>query len=810
MSQPLDEFINAMRMADSIEQERFLMKTEEAHIRAYVRDGDPELRPRVVSKLVFLDMLGENLSWGQMEAITLMTHDRFSYKRVGYIGASVILDENAELSVLVTQTLLHDLQSPDPNIQCLALTFIANCGSAEVTRSVASEVQKLVGSRYSIVMKRAGMAIVRIVRKNPDLTDSFKNTVQRLLNQNSHGVIISGMNLVIAMIENEPKLVQTWSQFSIPFTKILKNLSNSRGSREFNYGLFNDPMMLIKTLQALALLRKGSDELDGILQSIISSAETRRNTGRAVLYQALDTIVTVSTKPSLRGLAFNQVGRLLSMRDPNVLYSALSSFARVLNLEQSMINRGSVDSMALQRYKMQIVQCLNHNDPSVRRRALDVISALIDEQNVETLVPEILAYVKLADAEFRTELISKIYTASQRFAPTAEWNFNTVHHILIESGNYVSSDIISSFCELISKSPDLQGHAVNKLRESLSLYGDNQSLIQVSAFVLGEFCKEDKDGLISAPFKSIINLPQTTVETKLYIITALAKLALRLNTIQDTVNFLNEVSESNDLEVQQRAGEMARLLMSPNISSLVLMPIVNSEAVSEERTANIINNNANSSQSLLDIGPTADSNKGEDDLLLSMIDDSSLVPQKTETKAANNSSMKDELLDLIDSPQPKATPSNPALDDLLGSSIQQVHSNAAPASTAAALNSNNNAEIPKPAGSIDIMNKNDFVIFGQVQSNPQNPKQYALRLLYYNKGNTQLSSLKTEFRISPSWQIQAQPLDSQVMKPKGSQPTTQIVFLNNLANAPFNLQIKVSYYFGSQPLSENGVITSLQ
>ena len=105
MSQPLDEFINAIRMADSIEQERFLMKTEEAHIRAYVRDGDPELRPRVVSKLVFLDMLGENLSWGQMEAITLMTHDRFSYKRVGYIGASIILDENAELSVLVTQTL---------------------------------------------------------------------------------------------------------------------------------------------------------------------------------------------------------------------------------------------------------------------------------------------------------------------------------------------------------------------------------------------------------------------------------------------------------------------------------------------------------------------------------------------------------------------------------------------------------------------------------------------------------------------------------------------------------------------------------
>ena len=615
------------------------------------------------------------------------------------------------------------------------------------------------------------------------------------------------------MIENEPKLIQTWSQFSIPFTKILKNLSNSRGSREFNYGLFNDPMMLIKTLEALALLKKGSDELDGILQSIISSAETRRNTGRAVLYQALDTIVTVSTKPSLRGLAFNQVGRLLSMRDPNVLYSALSSFARVLNLEKSMINRGSVDSVALQRYKMQIVHCLNHNDPSIRRRALDVISALIDEQNVETLVPEILAYVKLADSEFRTELIAKIYSASQRFAPSPEWNFNTVHQILIESGNYVSSDIISSFCELIAKSPDLQIHAVRKLKESLALYGDNQSLLQVSAFVLGEFCKEDNDNLIITPFKSIISLPQTTVETKLYIITALAKLAFRLGTAQETASFLNEVSESNDLEVQQRAGEMARLLLSPNLSNAVLMPIVNTEAGSEERTANI----ASKQQSLIDVGPSTNqtSNVGasstvddDDDLLSIIMDDSGLSKQNSEQKQNQNQNqaapIKDTLLDLMTDNQPSnqiqnQPSSNSDLHDLLGTSSNQTQ-NQAPS----------NSEIPTPPGSLVVMKTNDFVVFGQVQPNPQNPKQYALRLLFYNNGSMQLTSLKTEYHIQPGWQIQAQPLDSQVMNPKGSQPTTQIIFLNNATNAPLCLQIKVSYYFGSQPLSEKGVLTSLK
>ena len=789
MSKPLDDFINAIRMADTIEHERFLIATEQAHIRAYVRDGDPELRPRIVSKLVFLDMLGENLSWGQMEAITLMTHDRFSYKRVGYIGASVILDENAELSVLVTQTLLRDLQSPDHFIQCLALTFIANCGSTEVTRSVASEVQKLVQSKYTSVMKRAGMAIVRIVRKNPDLTDSFKNTVQRLLNQSSHGVIISGINLVMAMIEIDPKLAQVWSQFAIPFTKILKNLSNSRGSREFNYGVFNDPAMLMKAMKALALLKRGSDELDGILQSIISSTETRRNTGRAVLYQAVDTIVAVSNKPALRGLAFNQVGRLLSMHEPNILYSALSSFARVLNIEQSMINRGSVDSMALQRYKTQIVQCLDHNDPSIRRRALDVISALIDEQNVETLVPEILAYVKLADAEFRTELVAKIYSASQRFAPSPEWNFNTVHQILIDSGNYVSSDIIASFCELISKSPDLQLHACSKLKESLTLYTDNQNLLQVCAFVLGEFSREDNG--ISATMKSIIALPQTTIETQLYLITALAKMAIRFGTIQETVAYLQEISASNNLEVQQRSGEMVRILMSPNLSSAVLMPIVNMESVSEERTVNI-HNTSNS------VNPNNDDEE-VDDLLQLVMDDAAPTSSNTNTTQQTGGAL-DSLLDIMDTtPSPQTTvESRSSIKDLLSDGP----SNSTPTPTQQA--------VPVPTGTKEMLKMNDFIVYGQVQTNPQNPKQYALRLLFYNLGTTPLTSLKTEYHIQPGWQIQAQPPDGNVMKPKGSPPTTQVLFLNNQTNAPFHLQVRVSYNFGSQPIKEQGVITSLQ
>jgi hypothetical protein len=97
--------------------------------------------------------------------------------------------------------------------------------------------------------------------------------------------------------------------------------------------------MQVKSMQALAALGAPSDELEGILETVISGTDTLQNIGPALFDQAVETLVAVSKKQSLGGLAFNEVGRLLSMRQPNVLYSALSSFARVIYSGNSALNR---------------------------------------------------------------------------------------------------------------------------------------------------------------------------------------------------------------------------------------------------------------------------------------------------------------------------------------------------------------------------------------------------------------------------------------------------------------------------------------
>ena len=629
MEQSLHDFVSSVRLITSPDEEKFLVSNEKAKIRSFLRNINKDYLPSVISKLVFINMLGYDTSWSQTATISLMSSERFSYKCIGYIGSCVLLESGNDLEMLTTQIVSNDVSSDDDNIKYLALAYIANFGSKDICRAMAPKVKKLIRDPSPRIMKAAGMSLARIVRTNPDLADSCSNDVQPLLNSSSHGVVNAGISLVITLIENEPKMSKIWKQFIGPFTKILKGLSNSRPVREFKYETFNDPFMQIRCLKVLGLLSQNSAELDELLQNIISNIVTRKNIGRTILYQAVETILSVSQNASLRALAFNQVGRLLSMNNPCILYSSLSVFARILSNERFISQKGPLDMASIQRYKTQIAKCLDHKDPSIRRRALDVITELIDENNAETLIPEILVYVKLADSDFKTDFISRVYYATQKYAKTKKWNFDIVHQILIESGNYISIEIISSFCDLITSSPEIQLYAVEKLSSSLVNFSDNQSLVQVASFAIGEFSNQNRGEIES--FTKILDMPQTKSETTMYIIFAIAKLATRFRCYEQAIPILEKLSKANNIEVQQRAGEMMKLLKHSNICEEILSPISETATAQEQNPINIIEDNGSSYE-----------NGKQEDILLSILNENNNAPPSNTSSQVDD----DDLLSL--------------------------------------------------------------------------------------------------------------------------------------------------------------------
>lgn len=68
-------------------------------------------------------------------------------------------------------------------------------------------------------------------------------------------------------------------------------------------------------------------------------------------------------------MAVNIMGRFLTNKDNNIRYVALNTLAKMV----------SVDTQAVQRHRNIIVDCVKDADVSIRRRALELVYALINE-----------------------------------------------------------------------------------------------------------------------------------------------------------------------------------------------------------------------------------------------------------------------------------------------------------------------------------------------------------------------------------------------------------------------------------------------
>ncbi len=280
----------------------------------------------------------------------------------------------------------------------------------------------------------------------------------------------------------------------------------------------------------------------------------------------------------LRVLGVNILGKFLSNRDNNIRYVALNTLVKVV----------AIDTNAVQRHRNTILECLRDPDISIRRRALDLSFTLINESNVRVLIRELLAFLEVADNEFKPNMTSQIGIAADRYAPNKRWHIDTMLRVLTLAGNYVKEPILSSFIRLVATTAELQTYAVQKLYSNLKKDITQESLTQAGAWCIGEYgdallrggqyeeeelVAEVKESEIVDLFTTILNSSYASQVTTEYIVTALIKLTTRLSEpaqIERVRRLLASHSASLDVEVQQRAVEYGNLFAYDQIRRGVL------------------------------------------------------------------------------------------------------------------------------------------------------------------------------------------------------------------------------------------------
>lgn len=836
----LRDLIRQVRAARTAAEERAVVQKECANIRETFREEDNTWRCRNVAKLLYIHMLGYPAHFGQLECLKLIASQRFTDKRIGYLGAMLLLDERSDVHLLITNSMKNDLNAQSQFVTGLSLCTLGAICSQEMCRDLAGEVERLLKSSNTYLRKKAALCAFRIIRKVPDLMEMFIPATRALLSEKNHGVLISGISLIHEMSERSSDVLNHFKRLVPNLVRILKNLLMSGYSPEHDVTGISDPFLQIKILKLLRLLGKNdpecSEAMNDILAQVATNTESSKNVGNAILYETVLTIMDIQSESGLRVLAINILGRFLLNPDKNIRYVALNTLLTTVH----------VDNNAVQRHRTTIVDCLKDPDVSIKKRAVELCFALMNSTNIRSMTKEILIFLETAEPEFKSLCASNMYIAAHKYAPDRRWHFDTMLKVLKTAGNNVPDDVISSMIQMISENNELQGYAAIHLfiavKEDATAA---QPLAQVGCWCVGEFgdvMLSNQEAEDVAPYRitenDVISLLErvllsslSTVVTKEYSLMAMIKLSTRFSQADEAIRSAITVFGTNmNLELQQRSAEFVELLKKHGLRSALLerMPVITSKSL-HAAAAPIengdfvgITESATVDDELEALGSreappaksTAEKGKHEQDLW-GLLND--MPAPSTNAPAASAG------LDFFASTPAASTATPAAANDLFG--LLDTAAPAAPLQTApvpaVAAQSPIFAGLTNGAGNdLDLFGglgvssapaaHAPMVVFDQAglridftcEKAADVPNQMTVKLSAKNGTPFPMDGFLFQAAVTKAFQIQMMPPSATTIPPNGMGAVTQVMVIQRTAAAQaLRMRVKINYSQNGQPVT---------
>ncbi|KAG6779776.1 hypothetical protein POTOM_016175 [Populus tomentosa] len=525
-------------------------------------------KKKYVWKMLYIHMLGYDVDFGHMEAVSLISAPKYPEKQVGYIVTSSLLNENHDFLRLAINTVRNDIIGRNETFQCLALTMVGNIGGREFAESLAPDVQKLLisSSCRPLVRKKAALCLLRLYRKNPDVVniDGWADRMAQLLDERDLGVLTSSTSLLVALVSNNHEAY--WS--CLPkCVKILERLARNQDiPQEYTYYGIPSPWLQVKAMRALQYFPTIEDpnvrrSLFEVLQRILMGTDVvknvnKNNASHAVLFEALALVMHLDAEKEMMSQCVALLGKFIAVREPNIRYLGLENMSRMLMVTdvQDIIKR----------HQAQIITSLKDPDISIRRRALDLLYGMCDVSNAKDIVEELLQYLSAADFAMREELSLKAAILAEKFAPDLSWYVDVILQLIDKAGDFVSDDIWFRVVQFVTNNEDLQPYAAAKAREYLDKPAIHETMVKVSAYLLGEYSHllVRRPGCSPKEIFSVIHekLPTVSTTTIPILLSTYAKILMHTQPADPELQkivwaIFSKYESCIDVEIQQRAVE---------------------------------------------------------------------------------------------------------------------------------------------------------------------------------------------------------------------------------------------------------------
>ncbi|TKA74219.1 hypothetical protein B0A55_06295 [Friedmanniomyces simplex] len=562
----LVSFIADLRNARARELEEKRINKELANIRQKFKAGSLTGydKKKYVCKLLYIYILGWNVDFGHLEAVNLISANKYSEKQIGYLAVTLFLHEQHELLHLVVNSIRKDLADHNELNNCLALHAIANVGSKEMGIALCADVHQLLISPTSkpFVKKKAALTLLRLYRKVPSIVQpEWCERIIAIMDDPDMGVALSVTSLVMALAQDDPEVYK--GAYVKAAVRLRKIVIDHQYSGDYVYYKVPCPWLQCKLLRLMQYFTPSEDThvrqiMRDSLQAILDAAMEmpknvqQNNAQNAVLFEAINLIIHLDTERDLMVQISSKLGKFIGSRETNVRYLGLEAMTHLA------VRAETLDP--IKKHQDIIIGSLRDRDITVRRQGLDLLYSMCDSTNSQKIVHELLKYLQSADYAIREEMVLKIAILTEKYATDVKWYVDISMRLIAMAGDHVSDEVWQRIIQIVTNNDELQVYAAQMTLKYCQQEHCHETLVKIGSYILGEFGHLIADHKGCSPIEQFMALqgkfPACSPTTRAMILSAFVKFVNLFPEIKaQLLAAFGVYSHSLDSELQQRACE---------------------------------------------------------------------------------------------------------------------------------------------------------------------------------------------------------------------------------------------------------------
>ncbi|KAG4380105.1 hypothetical protein GLYMA_16G109200v4 [Glycine max] len=528
------------------EEDRIVLREIETLKRRIAEPDIPKRKMKeYIIRLLYVEMLGHDASFGHIHAVKMTHDDSLLLKRTGYLAVTLLLNDDDDLIILIVNTIQKDLKSDNYLVVCAALSAVCRLINEETIPAVLPSVVDLLAHPKDAVRKKAVMALHRFHHKSPSSVSHLISNFRKKLCDNDPGVMGATLCPLFDLIAVDPS---PYKDLVVSFVSILKQVAEHRLPKSYDYHQMPAPFIQIKLLKILALLGSGdkqaSEQMYTVIGEIIRKGDSSSNIGNAILYGCICCVSSIYPNAKLLEAAADVNAKFLKSDSHNLKYMGIDALGRLIKISPHVAEQ----------HQLAVIDCLEDPDDTLKRKTFELLYKMTKSSNVEVIVDRMIDYmISISDDHYKTYIASRCVELAEQFAPSNHWFIQTMNKVFEHAGDLVNIKVAHNLMRLIGEGfGEDDDAAYSQLRSSavesyLQIIGEPKlpsAFLQVICWVLGEY--GTADGKYSAS----------------YITGKLCDVAEAYSNDETVkcLSFIEELLASHSTDLQQRAYELQALI----------------------------------------------------------------------------------------------------------------------------------------------------------------------------------------------------------------------------------------------------------